>query len=575
MLAESERGEFMSDISISTSGKLYVKNQYFKAMPSAIGGELGCTMCQFINAIMVGLKMGNSGLEIVNQCSPVVFFMGTFGYMICQGSMFISSLRLGENNKKEANRVFNAAIDLCLVVAFFFSVLGSLFSPQIAAFLASDQNAAGVTDYIRVLFPAAVTIILAYLPVGFLQLVGKYKESTTVVAVTGITTTVLSWAFIFPMDLGLKGAALATAMANFAGCVIGIWYLTSGMTPFHFDVHTLKISDITGFVRYGIREALGEGTQAVAVLLTNKILIASQIPGANTIYAVVNTLRGLLYCVDGGIALTGTAIRGIFYGEKDYPLLRKMLNLELNTAHLVAGATAVLIVIFRNYIPALLGSDVNAEVGLSCFAAALIIASFNNIYSNYFNTIGRNSLASVIVILRKLVFCVAFCWLFWKLGITIWLFYPAADVATFLTILAVGHFLNGNKEKYYMLDTETEKQMQNYYMTVPLGREQEAKDELARLSDVAEISTSESKRITEAAMNLLSLIHEPGGTEINLRLCVTPDDLLLSLRYLGDKEAIPTQAELDQAVDGLQGKARYSEAWGFHSLLFEGERSGT
>ena len=178
-----------------------------------------------VDGFFVSNFVGKIPFASLNLVFPLIMLMGAIGLMIGTGGSAFVAKTIGQGNREKANKIFSMLIYAVII-------LGSLLGAACILCLRSIVLKLGATPDMLDFCIQYATIILSALPFFMLQSVfqsffvaaEKPKIGLYVIVMAGITNIILDYVFIVPFNLGLKGAALATALSQLIGGLIPIFY---------------------------------------------------------------------------------------------------------------------------------------------------------------------------------------------------------------------------------------------------------------------------------------------------------------------------------------------------------------
>ena len=163
-----------------------------------------------VDGFFVSNYVGKTEFAAVNLIMPFPMLLGAFGFMIGTGGSALVAMKLGEGKKKEANEFFSMLIKVTIIVGVILSVLGIVFTREIAIVLgATDDLLEYCVIYGRVLLIALTAFMLQNVFQSFLVTAEKPKLGLLTTVIAGLTNVVLDFVMIGVLKWGIVGAALA------------------------------------------------------------------------------------------------------------------------------------------------------------------------------------------------------------------------------------------------------------------------------------------------------------------------------------------------------------------------------
>jgi Na+-driven multidrug efflux pump/anti-sigma regulatory factor (Ser/Thr protein kinase) len=279
----------------------------------------------------------------------------------------------------------------------------------------------------------------------FVRTDGKPRIAAWIALVANSVNLVLAYLFIRFLNLGIAGAGLATVLGYLTGTVVLLPYLRSKQRYFLFvKLRKNDFRQVGHLASVGLPKALIQGTAFARTLVLNALIVSTLgSPGMAAMTVCLNALM-LATIFIGGTNDTLLPIVGTLYGEKDHAGIRFTVR---RAFWFMFAACVVLMALFLalpGQIAQLFGISsaegiLVAEPALRMYALSLPIYGFNLMLQSFFQTTGREKLASLIATLNGFVFVVLFALLLvqWD-GNLLWLAFVFAELATLLVVLGIG-----------------------------------------------------------------------------------------------------------------------------------------
>ena len=294
----------------------FISSLYFRGLFPNVIAVLGGTVNVFFDGIFIGRKLGDAGLESVNQCLPVYLLLCTVGSLYASGASFLSAHAIGENDVEEGKRIFQGVLLDALLVGGGFCLLGFVFAGPLAKLLGTAVSIPYVYLYLRITMIGGIAKIMLYIPYFYLRLEGRDKQCMTAMLTMTVLNIVLDYILLFPLDFGIGGAAWASVTATVVAAGMSFFFLLSGNGTFRLGFQKLHMSDRAAVFRFGSPMAVNNMLSSARIFVVNLILGSMGIGGLVSVFAIANNLNEFSICIQNGVPQTGAAMAGIFYGER-------------------------------------------------------------------------------------------------------------------------------------------------------------------------------------------------------------------------------------------------------------------
>lgn len=412
-------------------------------------GMLAICAVTATDGIFVGRGIGSDALAAVNICiAPTMVMMGIF-LMLGVGASVVSSIHLASGNIKAARLNVTQAIVCASLVTSVFLLL-TLSSINTTGHLLGSSAALMplVKDYMPWIFACCMFQGWSGIGLFIVRLDGSPKYAMWCNVIPGLLNIVLDYVFIFPLNMGLRGAAIATCISCAVGGFMALYYLGFLASALRFikiklskKSLMLSLRNLGYQCRIGISALLGEATMGVLMLTGNLVFMRYLGEDGVGAFSIACYYCPFAFMVGNAIAQSAQPIISFNYGKKDLRRVKMTEKLAIYSA-LVCGmvVTASFTMFPREMVSFFLDPNTHtariAIDGFPAFSVAFIFFIFNLTAIGYFQSVEKVIPSIVFALFRGLIFLVpAFILLpiiCHKNGI--WL---ALGVSEFLTSLSI------------------------------------------------------------------------------------------------------------------------------------------
>jgi len=187
----------------------------WKYIVPAIVGLLTYALYNIVDRIFIGQFQGQIGLSALTIVYPALMIYFSSALLIGGGGSALISLRLGENNEREASNILGNAITMGVFISVAISIFGLLFAKETLQLLgANDEMFPYAMDYYRILLLGIPFMALGFALTFTIRAEGNPKLVVYLMLVSSITNIILDPIFIIGFSMGVKGAAWATFIAE-------------------------------------------------------------------------------------------------------------------------------------------------------------------------------------------------------------------------------------------------------------------------------------------------------------------------------------------------------------------------
>jgi putative MATE family efflux protein len=427
--------------------KLLIK----QAVPSSIG-ILFMSVNILIDTIFVGQWIGSLAIAAVTVVLPITFLISSLGMAIGVGGGSVLSRALGANNREKAKITFANQIMMTFLLSSVFVLFGLFFSDEmLMLFGAKGAIMEPAKEFFIPIIISVPFLALCMMGNNVIRAEGKAKFAMVAMIIPAFVNIALDILFIKYLDLGMFGAALATAISYFTCFLFVLWFfvfkseLQLKMKHFKFKMPIVKEISELSFVTFS-----RQGVVSVLAIILNHTLYTYGGQHSVAIYGIISRMLMFALFPILGITQGFLPIAGFNYGAGNYGRVKESVQLSIKYAAILASLIFVVILIFAKPIVAVFTTDAlvidqTPEALRWVFAASPIIA-VQLIGAAYFQAAGKAKKALLLTLSKQGFFLIPLVLILPNfLGIFgVWIAFPIADI---LSTILTGYFLKKEMNK--------------------------------------------------------------------------------------------------------------------------------
>ena len=407
-----------------------------------------------VDGLFVSNFAGKTPFAAINLIMPLLIILGAVGFMIGAGGTAIVAKTLGLGDKKLANEYFSFLIYATLVLGTLLSLLGIIFAEPVSRLLGAEGEMLDYcVTYARIILLALPFFMLQNIFQSFFITAEKPKLGLLVTVAAGVTNILLDALFVAVLELGLVGAAAATAISQLIGGVVPLIYfslnnsstLRLGRTGLYFGVLFRTCIN-------GSSELMSNISASVVTILYNYQLMRFAGEDGVAAYGAIMYVAFIFVAIFIGFVIGAGPIVSFHFGAGNTDELRSIYKKSLTVVGAVGVAmTATALILSVPLTHLFVGYDsVLYEItlrGFIIYAFSYLLSGFNIFGSAFFTSLNNGVVSAVVSFLRTLVFQCATVMLLpiWLELDGVWLSVIAAEL---LSVTVTFIFLIINKKKY-------------------------------------------------------------------------------------------------------------------------------
>ncbi|WP_367925603.1 MATE family efflux transporter [uncultured Ruthenibacterium sp.] len=390
-----------------------------------------------VDGAFVSNFVGTGALSATNIVYPALNLVFAVGIMLATGGSAIVGRQLGEGKGQQARENFSLVVSAGTVLGFVIAVLGVVFaSPLVRMLGANDAIYSYCYDYLiymSVFSPCAVLqMLFQYLFVT----AGRPNLGLVSTVAGGVANIVLDYVFIVPMQMGIKGAALATGVGFTIPAVTGLIYFSiARKESLHFTKPVFRGKILVEACTNGSSEMVTNLAIAVTTFLFNVEMMRWLGEDGVAAITIVFYADFLFVAMFLGYTSGVAPLFSYNYGAGNHERLQRLFRLSLLFIGIGSVAAYAASMLFSGPVVALFADGQSSVYsialhGMRLYALSFLLKGVNIFSSGLFTALSNGKVSAFLSFLRTFGFLVLCIFLLPKLwGVNgIWLAIPVAEI---------------------------------------------------------------------------------------------------------------------------------------------------
>lgn len=379
-----------------------------KYVVPAIGSSVCFFLFTIVDGIFVGHGVGTDAVGAINLVLPFVLTVGAVFMLTTIGGITITAIRLGRGDKEGANQAFMHAVFMNAIFSILLFIVGVFFTDSLCTFMgATGRFHELTTEY---LFWYSLFII----PSGFSSLFQGFCRNDNSPGLVGVAVTVSTifnifgdWFLIFPMQIGLKGAAIATGVSQCIALAITMTHFFRKKGDLRIRLVKLKKALLGKVLVRGLPECISQLGTPVSTLCLNLVLVQKIGDIGVNAFGIINYIASFSVAIFLGTSQGLQPLFGQSYGAKNDSDLKFYFHSGLLINFFGSAIINILLLFIGGSICSLFGAD---EITLQytiksmpIYGCGFIVMAFNVIITSFLYSTKRSKQAIFINVLRSFI----------------------------------------------------------------------------------------------------------------------------------------------------------------------------
>ncbi len=415
------------------------------ALPSILA-QLATLIYNMVDRIYIG-RLPDGGLSIagVGLCAAIMTIIAAFSNLFGRGGAPLASIRLGEKKTKEAEKILGNCFMSLIITSIIIMVILLLKGDSILIlFGASEKTLPYALSYLRIYSLGTIFIQLVVGLNYFINTQGYAKFGMLTLLIGGVLNIILDPIFIFTLDMGVAGAALATIISQFVSCIWVLSFLFGKKTLIKIKKENMKL-DINIMKRVlglGLSPFFMSSTEGILQVAFNRQLLFFGGDMAVSAMTILSSLAQVLSLPMEGIAQGAQPIISYNYGAKKIKRVRDTVFMAMKAAMVYSAIGVVSMEMFPRLFVSLFVNDAQlielSQQLLRIYVFGFILMGANSTFQQTYTALGFGNRSFFFAFYRKILLLIPFIYilpvLLPNLGVyAVILAEPISDLATTLT----------------------------------------------------------------------------------------------------------------------------------------------
>ena len=365
--------------------------------------------------------LGPDPLAALGYVTPLFMIMVGFGNGLGAGGNSLISRYIGAEDKSSANNAAIHNLILSAVVSIVITIIFLAFLKPLLMLMGASSVIDYATDYAFIIFAWTFGLLMPPIVGGAFRAEGDIKRATVPIALAAIINMILDPIFIYTLNMGIQGAAWATALGPFISLLLMFYwifvkkdtYLSYNRKDFHNNLTMYK--DI---LVVGIPASLEQLVLSVLTIFVNFMLTIVSGPVAVAVYTagwrIINI--GMLPAI--GVGTAAISVAGVAFGARKYENLRIVARYAVKVALIASIIVCVILIVFSNQIAVIFSySESSAKLApaiagfLQIMSLFILYVPFGASSGNVFQGVGKGTISFLLTTFREFILVLIFAYL--------------------------------------------------------------------------------------------------------------------------------------------------------------------
>lgn len=413
------------------------------ALPAIIA-MMASSLYNIIDRVFIGQGVGSLAISGLALTFPIMNLSTAFGALIGAGGSTLVSIKMGQEDIWGAKQVLGNVIILNVILGTIFMIVGLAFIDEILfLFGASNDTLPYARDFMQIILLGNVFTHLYFGLNSVMRSSGYPQKAMYATIFTVLINLILAPIFIFVLEWGIRGAALATVIAQLCSLIWILFHFSQKIYFIHFEkgIFKLKKNIIRGIFSIGMSPFVMNTCACLVVIFINHSLKSYGGDLAIGAYGIVNSILMLFAMLVLGFSQGMQPIAGFNYGAQKYDRVMSVFKRTMAYSTIVTFCASFCAIAFPQTITSFFTTDSHlieiAKQGMQISFSMFAFVSIPMVAGNFFQSIGKAKISIFLSASRQLLFLIPLMLIlpqfFGLMGV--WLSLPLSDLFAILLAL--------------------------------------------------------------------------------------------------------------------------------------------
>lgn len=413
----------------------------------AVVGMLVMSLYNVVDRIFIGRIVGTDAIAGLTITFPVMNLSAAIGVLIGAGAAARVSILLGMKDHRGAEQVLGNALTMTLLNASIYLAIFAIFIDDILyAFGASDASLPYARDFMLYILPGMLMMNLSFSFNNLMRASGYPTRAMVTMMIGAGANVILAPIFIYVLDMGIKGAAIATDIAMTISMVFVMSHFFNKRSSLHFTkgIFRPRWSIILPIIAIGAAPSLVNAASSLINVIINTSLWQYGGDAAVAAAGIFSTYTSLITTIVVGICQGMQPIIGYNYGARLFARMKRVFWLAAGASTIICTCGSVFGLTFPEWIASAFTIDRELiAVTANALTKSLLlfwIVGFQIVATTFFQSIGMAGKSIFLSLARQVIFLIPLLLFLPNIfGLNgIWLSFPTSDLlATIATALMI------------------------------------------------------------------------------------------------------------------------------------------
>ena len=415
---------------------------FFHYLIPAICSTLVTSVYLLVDTLIIGQGVGALGISALNIFMPFFLLFNGIGLLFGIGSGILISSEDGMGNKKKANQYFATGFVSILSIAIILGLIWNYYLESLCVILGANSNTIDlVLEYGKCIMAFAPVFMMSNYFAPIVRNMKNPKLVMCAVLTGSVLNVILDYVFVFPMDMGMFGAAAATVIGSLTTLLVLSTHFIKKQNRVKINKETISLNLLAPIFKCGFSSLIMEVASGFVIFIFNIQILKYIGNNGIVVYGIISNCVLVGLALFNGVAQAAQPIIATNFGAGLNTRVKKVLKYALITTTIIGVSLFAVVFLFTGQIIKVF-VQANSEIlsvgipALRLYLSAFCIMNINILISSYFQSVGKEKVAIYISIIRGFLLNIVLAFVLPSVlpATVLWVVVPVSELITLVCI---------------------------------------------------------------------------------------------------------------------------------------------
>ena len=379
---------------------------FFHYLVPAVCSTLVTSVYLLVDTLIIGQGVGALGISALNIFMPFFLLFNGIGLLFGIGSGILISSEDGMGNKKKANQYFATGFVSILSIAIILGLIWNYYLQPLCVILGANSDTIDlVLEYGKCIMAFAPVFMMSNYFAPIVRNMKNPKLVMCAVLTGSVLNVILDYVFVFPMDMGMFGAAAATVIGSLTTLLVLSTHFIKKQNRVKINKETISLNLLAPIFKCGFSSLIMEVASGFVIFIFNIQILKYIGNNGIVVYGIISNCVLVGLALFNGVAQAAQPIIATNFGAGLNTRVKKVLKYALITTTIIGVSLFAVVFLFTGQIIKVF-VQANSEIlsvgipALRLYLSAFCIMNINILISSYFQSVGKEKIAIYVSIVR-------------------------------------------------------------------------------------------------------------------------------------------------------------------------------